>query len=293
MSRETEILITGAKGQLGNEIKDISGSYDLKFLFTDIEELDLTNKKDLDLFLSENNVDFIINCSAFTAVDDAESNEDEARLINKDAVRNLVDCSEKYSIKLIHISTDYVFDGKSFIPYKEDHPTNPQTIYGKTKLEGEQEILNSDIQALIIRTSWLYSAYGKNFVKTILRLGNERPDLSVVYDQKGTPTYAGDLGKAILEIVSQCIVNPEMFIKGIYNYSNEGVCSWYDLAIEIINIANINCIINPIETKDYPTPAIRPPYSVLNKEKIRTTFGLTIPYWKDSLKVCIGKISRQ
>jgi len=287
MNEKPSILVTGCKGQLGSEIRDLSGSYDLGFFFTDIDELDLLNNNDLNNFFLNNKVDHIINCAAYTAVDKAESEEDKARQINRDAVMNLIHCAEKYSAGLIHVSTDYVFDGKGNTPYTEDHPVNPLTIYGKTKLEGEERILNSDARAMIIRTSWLYSSYGNNFVKTIFRLGKERDELGVVNDQTGTPTYARDLGKAILDITDKCVNDPGMFIGGIYHYSNEGACTWYDLAVEIIKLTGIECNIKAIGTVDYPTPAERPGYSVLSKEKIKETFSITVPEWRESLRECL------
>ncbi len=285
------ILVTGADGQLGSEIRNLASNYNnFNFIFTDVKNLDITNINDVEEFFAHHPIDYIINCAAYTAVDKAESNYDSANLINVIGVKNLVALSEKYSSKLIHISTDYVFDGTNHKPYVETDATNPASVYGKTKLEAEKIILNSSINAIIIRTSWLYSSFGNNFVKTMIKLGSERKELNVIFDQIGTPTYAFDLGKAILDIVEQSTQNNNKFSQGIYHFSNHGVCSWYDFAIEIMELANINCRINPIESKDYPTPAKRPFYSVLNKSKIQNTFNISIPYWKDSLKQCIKKI---
>ncbi len=285
------ILVTGADGQLGNEIRNLASNYNnLNFIFTDVNNLDITNINDVEEFFTSQPIDYIINCAAYTAVDKAESNYNSANLINVTGVKNLVALSKKYSTKLIHISTDYVFDGTNHKPYVETDATNPDSVYGKTKLEAEKIILNSAINAIIIRTSWLYSSFGNNFVKTMIRLGSERNELNVIFDQIGTPTYAFDLGKAILDIVEQSTQNNIKFSQGIYHFSNHGVCSWYDFAIEIMKLANINCKINPIESKDYPTPAKRPFYSVLNKSKIQNTFNISIPYWKDSLRQCIKKI---
>ncbi len=282
------ILVTGSYGQLGSEIKELSSDYkELKFLFTDVDTLDITNFKRLENFFDENQVDFVINCAGYTNVDKAETDKDAAYLINAAAVKYLAELTNKKSAKLIHISTDYVFDGTGNEPYKEDDATNPTSVYGETKLQGELEILAKAKDAIIIRTSWLYSSYGNNFVKTMLRLGKERNELNVVSDQTGNPTYAKDLAKVILDIINNSSDNSENFIPGIYHYSNEGICSWYDFAAEIFKIANISCKINPIKTRDFPTPAKRPFYSVLNKSKIKSTFGITIPHWKDSLnKFC-------
>ena len=278
------ILVTGSKGQLGSEIRELSSNYDYKFFFTDRDSLDITNEKDMQEFVQTNNINTIINCAAYTAVDKAEADIDNANKINHLAVKSLAEMSKEKNIKLIHISTDYVFDGKNYKPYKEDDKTNPNGIYGKTKLAGEvglQEI--NPKNSIIIRTSWVYSSFGANFVKTMLRLGKEKESLGVIFDQVGTPTYARDLAKAILDILPN-IKNEAV---EIYNYSNEGVLSWYDFAKEIMNLANLKCNVNPIETKEYPTPAKRPHYSLLNKSKIKKEFNITIPYWKDSLEECL------
>jgi dTDP-4-dehydrorhamnose reductase len=232
----------------------------------------------------------IINCAAYTAVDKAESDEINADLVNRKAVKKLALVSKELSIKLIHISTDYVFDGKSYKPYLEEFQTNPQSIYGKTKLEGEKELINiNPPNSIIIRTSWVYSYYGNNFVKTMLKLGKEKESLGVIYDQVGTPTYAKDLARMIYEIIPQ-IENSKV---EIYNYSSEGVLSWYDFAKEIMRMAKLTCKVNPIETKDYPTPAKRPHYSLLNKNKIKSTFNIEIPYWKDGLDDCLKRLGER
>jgi dTDP-4-dehydrorhamnose reductase len=283
------ILITGAKGQLGSEIKELSPLYkDLKFTFTDVEELDITNYDALGKYFSKNKFDCIINCAGFTAVDKAESEKASAILLNATAVKYLAEYSSGQNALFVHVSTDYVFDGKNCKPYVEGDMTNPKTVYGKSKLDGEVEVIFNAQKAIIFRTSWLYSSYGSNFVKTILRIAKEKGELRVIDDQVGSPTYAGDLAKAILDIVPTYKAESK---SEIFNYSNEGVASWYDFAKEITEIANIKCDITPIETKDYPTPAARPLYSVLNKSKIRKQFNLVIPYWKDSLKECIKKIN--
>jgi len=285
------ILITGSNGQLGNEIKALTSQYpDYHFIFTDIGELDITEYQQIDLFFKENKISYIINCAAYTAVDKAESEIDTARYINVNAVKYLSQIARKNHAFMIHISTDYVFDGKNFKPYTENDLICPTSAYGKTKAEGETEVRNYAEKAIIIRTSWLYSSFGNNFVKTILKYGKERGKLNVVFDQIGTPTYAGDLAKTILDIIPQLNTKSEI---DTYHFSNEGVCSWYDFAKEIVELSDFECIINPIETKDYPLPAPRPHYSVLDKSKIKNEFNISIPYWKDSLKNCYRIINEQ
>ncbi len=285
------ILVTGANGQLGSEIRDIAKQNEkLQFVFTDVNELDISDFVALENFISANKFDFIVNCAAYTAVDKAETDKENAYKVNVTAVKNLAQISAKYQIKFIHVSTDYVFDGSNHIPYKEDEPTCPTSVYGQSKLDGETEVLNSDANALIIRTSWLYSSVGNNFAKTIKRLASQRNELTVIFDQIGTPTYAGDLADAIVSIINQSIDKPENFKTGIYHFSNEGVCSWYDFAVEIVKFCGLNCKVKPIESKDFPTPTKRPHYSVLNKAKIKATFNLTIPYWRDSMEVCLRKL---
>ena len=284
------ILVTGSNGQLGSEIKSISSDYSYNFFFTDRNNIDITSKDSIKEFCKTNNINVIINCAAYTAVDKAQSDEINADLINRKAVKKLALVSQELNIKLIHISTDYVFDGKNFKPYCEEFQTNPQSIYGKTKLDGENELLDiNPLNSIIIRTSWVYSYYGNNFVKTMLRLGKEKEELGVIFDQIGTPTYAKDLAKIILDIVPQ-IDNQKV---EIYNYSNEGVLSWYDFAKEIMKMAKLNCKINPIETYQYPTPAKRPHFSLLNKNKIKSTFNIEIPYWKDGLDDCLRRLGER
>ena len=278
------ILITGTNGQLGSEIKAISSNYSYNFFFTDRSNIDITSKDNIKAFCQINNINVIINCAGYTAVDKAESDEINADLINRKAVKKLALVSKELNIKLIHISTDYVFDGKNFKPYIEEFQTSPQGIYGKTKLDGENEMRDINPKnSIIIRTSWVYSSFGNNFVKTMLRLGREKESLGVIFDQVGTPTYAKDLAKTILDIIPR-ITNEKV---EIYNYSNEGVLSWYDFAKEIMRMAKLNCKINPIETFQYPAPAKRPHFSLLNKSKIKSTFNIEIPYWKDSLDECL------
>jgi len=284
------VLITGSNGQLGSEIKELSSSYAGNYFFTCRDDLDITNKEAVKSFIEKNSIDVIINCAAYTAVDKAESDYENADKINRKAVKKLALISKEKNIKLIHISTDYVFDGKNYKPYNEDDVTNPQGVYGKTKLDGELEMIKINPKnSIIIRTSWIYSSYGNNFVKTMLRLGKEKEELGVIFDQIGTPTYAKDLAKAILDIIPK-IQNSKF---KIYNYSNEGVLFWYDFAKEIMRMAKLNCVINPIETKEYPTPAKRPYYCLLNKSKIKQTFNITIPYWKDSLDECLRKMGER
>jgi dTDP-4-dehydrorhamnose reductase len=282
------ILVTGANGQLGSEIRDIqSGFPEYVFLFTDIDTLDITDAKAIQKTINVFKPQIVINCAAYTAVDKAESDKKLADLINVNAPELLAIACEKSKAVLIHISTDYVFDGKSYRPYKEtDHP-KPTGYYAKTKLDGENEIQINSSRSVIIRTSWLYSSFGKNFVKTILHYAKERGKLNVVYDQVGSPTYARDLANAILKIIPDAL---NLNNHEIFHYANEGALSWYDFAQAIVELAGIPCEISAIESKDYPTPAPRPHYSVLNKNKFKTTFGIEIPFWRDSLKSCLEKM---
>jgi len=276
------ILVTGANGQLGSELQALATAHsEYDFVFTGRRELDLSSSESIKNFFKERQFDVIINCTAYTAVDKAESDEEMAYAINHKAVETLAIIAKEKNISLIHISTDYVFDGSSFKPYIEDEPTNPQSIYGSSKLAGEEALQSINPEnSLIIRTSWVYSSFGNNFVKTMLRLGREREELGVIFDQVGTPTYARDLASAILTIIPQ-LSNDDV---EILHYSNEGVCSWYDFAIAIFEMQSITCHVNPIETKAYPTPATRPHYSLLNKTKIKENYTVTIPYWRDSLR---------
>lgn len=283
-----KILVTGENGQLGSELKELSSAYPQHdFIFADRNTLDLSNLCKLEDYFDDKTFDVIINCAAYTAVDKAESDEELANTINHRAVSLLAKIAKKKNISLIHISTDYVFDGKNFSPYIETDPTDPQGIYGRTKRDGENAILEvSPKNSIIIRTSWVYSSFGNNFVKTMLRLGKERDSLGVIFDQVGTPTYARDLAKTILDILPQ--INNES--PEIYHYSNEGVASWYDFAQVIFKLTNIACEVTPITTDQYPTPATRPHYSLLNKNKIKEHFGISIPYWKNSLKECLNQL---
>ncbi len=285
------ILVTGANGQLGRAIKRLSEKEkEFSFYFTDVEELDITSPEVLDDFFENNQVDYIVNCAAYTAVDKAETDKENAYLLNAMAPLNLLKQAEQHNAKLIHISTDYVFDGTNFRPYIEADEPNPQSQYGFTKLQGETNI-NYSPNVMIIRTSWLYFSSGNNFVKTVLHLANGKDKLTIVADQIGTPTYAGDLADAIFKIIYHSGKN-KFFANGIYHYSNEGVCSWYDFAKAILEIKKIEKPIIPITTEDFPTLAPRPFYSVLSKNKIKNTFDLTIPYWRESLEKCFQKENR-
>ena len=285
------ILITGSNGQLGNCIAKLQSDFpQYKFLFADLPEMDITDKKSIADFVetrratSLQNIDFIINCAAYTAVDKAETDEALCRKVNVEGVRCLAEFAKENNAHLVHISTDYVFNGENFLPLTEEMPTSPIGVYGITKLEGENAFRFSGANGIIIRTSWLYSEFGNNFVKTMLRLGKERGELNVISDQVGTPTYAGDLAEIILKSLPQ--IEKKAGVE-TYHFSNEGVASWYDFSKEIFSLAGLLVKVNPIETTAYPTPAKRPHYSVLNKGKIKKDFGVEIPYWKEPLRVCI------
>lgn len=286
--KSNRILVTGANGQLGSEVRAISGKYpEFDFFYTTRRELDICDQNAVEKFVSRNNINSIINCAAYTAVDKAESEQELADKINHLAVKALAEISLKYDIKLIHISTDYVFDGNSYRPYTETDIPNPQSVYGKTKLDGERAMQKiNPANSIIIRTSWVYSSYGNNFVKTMLHLGKERKELSVIFDQIGTPTNAGDLAKTILKILPK-VKNDSV---EIFHYSNEGVCSWYDFATTIFELAGFSTKVNAIETWQYHTIAKRPFYSILNKSKIKETYQLEIPYWKDLLNGYLKKM---
>ncbi len=281
------ILITGCNGQLGNEMQllekeDAANNY----FNTDVAELDITDVEAIEQFLAANNIDGIVNCAAYTAVDKAEANEEFCTLLNAEAPGYLAHAIEKRGGWMIQISTDYVFDGTQHIPYQEDEDTCPNSVYGRTKLVGEFNVLKLCQQSMVIRTAWLYSTFGNNFVKTMIRLGNERPELGVIADQIGTPTYARDLARIIMTAISKGIQ------PGIYHFTNEGVASWYDFTKAIHRLAGITtCHVRPLHTSEYPTAAQRPPYSVLDKTKIKQTYGIEIPYWEESLKECIDKLT--
>ncbi|MDR1331460.1 MAG: dTDP-4-dehydrorhamnose reductase [Tannerella sp.] len=280
------ILVTGANGQLGNAVRaSVSGRRDCIFHFTDVDTLDLCDAVQLSAFVEANRVSHILNCAAYTAVDRAEDDAEACMRINRDAVQCLGMIAGARGIRVIHLSTDYVFDGRSVRPYREDDATNPQSVYGASKLAGEEALLAACPDAVIIRTAWLYSEYGKNFFRTMLRLGSERRTVDVVSDQIGTPTYAGDLAGAML-----AIVDSPAFVPGIYHYSNEGACSWYDFAAAIMKRAGLDCLVMPVATCEYPTRAVRPAYSVLCKDKIRQTYGMEIPGWEAGLEKAVRRI---
>jgi dTDP-4-dehydrorhamnose reductase len=281
------ILITGAKGQLGSELKEVSKNfYGYDFIFTDIDSLDITSLEKISEFIKKSKPDWIINCAAYTLVDKAEVEPDQALLINGTAVKNITEAIRGSECRFIHVSSDYVYDGSSNVPYNENITANPLSAYGRSKLAGEKYALLHN-GSMIIRTAWLYSSFGNNFVKTILRNAADKESLKVVFDQTGTPTYAADLAGAIMNIISGVIRNQIAMNSGIYNYSNEGVCSWYDFAREIIKESGLTCRVLPVLTKDYPQAAKRPVYSVLDKSKIKENYGLSIPHWRDSLIKCL------
>jgi dTDP-4-dehydrorhamnose reductase len=289
----SKILITGSKGQVGQELQFLAKSSTHQFIFAGVGDLDITNADAVNAFFNKYRFDYCINCAAYTAVDKAESDVDLAHSINVDGVRHLAQACAAHNTMLLHLSTDYVYHNAQNTPFKEDDATQPQGVYAQTKLDGELAASHIHPATMIIRTSWVYSSYGHNFVKTMLRLGSERRQLNVVFDQIGTPTYARDLAHVLLTIIlqiengstsrSQCY--------GIFHFSNEGVCSWYDFAKAVFKQSNISCEVFPIETADYPTPAKRPPFSVLNKGKIKRTLGITIPHWEDGLARCLAAMA--
>ena len=281
------ILITGANGQLGNEMRRLGAVSPNEYLFTDVAELDITDKAAVAEFVKSNNVEIIVNCAAYTNVDKAEDDEATAELINATAVRNLAEAVKAVDGTLFHVSTDYVFGSEGNTPRTEDMPTNPLGVYGKTKLHGEQAIAEVGAKAIIIRTAWLYSEFGNNFLKTMLRLTAEKESLNVVFDQVGSPTYAGDLALAIFSIIEGGVYAGN---EGVYHFSNEGVCSWYDFATEIAAAAGHECIVMPCHSNEFPSKVTRPPFSVLDKTKIKTTFGIEIPHWRDSMLYCLERL---
>lgn len=280
------ILITGCNGQLGNEMQLLEEANSQHTYFnTDVAELDITDSAAIEKFVNENQIDGIVNCAAYTAVDKAEDNQELCRLLNTVAPGYLAAAVEKRGGWLIQVSTDYVFDGTNHTPYTEDEPTCPNSVYGSTKLDGEKAAQQACSRTMIVRTAWLYSTFGNNFVKTMIRLGKEKPELGVIFDQIGTPTYARDLAVALFAAINQGVV------PGIYHFSNEGVISWYDFTKAIHRIAGItSCHVRPLHTAEYPTPANRPHYSVLDKTKIKQTYNIEVPYWEESLKECILKL---
>ena len=285
------ILVTGAKGQLGCEMQRLGMVSPNNYFFTDIAELDITDAQAVMNAVKTASIDVIVNCAAYTNVDKAESDEATAELINATAVGNLARAMKEVGGTLFHVSTDYVFGCDGNTPRTEDMPLNPLGVYGRTKLHGEQAILESGCKAIIIRTAWLYSEFGNNFLKTMMRLTAEKEQLNVVFDQVGTPTYAGDLALAIFSIIEAGVYEGN---EGIYHFSNEGVCSWYDFAVEIATAAgNTACRINPCHSSEFPSPVTRPSYSVLDKTKIKNTFDIDIPHWRESMEYCIKRIKAQ
>ncbi|MDR0698607.1 MAG: dTDP-4-dehydrorhamnose reductase [Tannerella sp.] len=277
------ILVTGSKGQLGTALYNISGCFaGFKMYFADVDTLDILNKSSVESVIESRRIGVVINCAAYTAVDKAEDDADMCMRVNCEAVRNIGEVAASTGAKVIHVSTDYVFDGENTRPYREDDAENPLSVYGKSKLAGEQALLSVCHDAVIIRTAWLYSETGNNFVKTMLRLGAERDAVNVVADQQGAPTYAADLADAI-----KTIVMSGKFVPGIYHYSDEGLCTWYDFAVKIFELTGMACRVNPIPATGYPVRAARPTYSVLDKTKIRETYGVITPEWEDSLKNCL------
>ena len=280
------ILVTGANGQLGNEMQVLaSENLQHTYFFTDVQELDICDELAVYAYVSEHKIDIIVNCAAYTAVDKAEDNVELCDKLNNIAPGYLARAAQANGAAMIQVSTDYVFDGTAHIPYTEEEPTCPASVYGSTKLAGEQNVMDHCEKAMVIRTAWLYSIYGNNFVKTMIRLGQERDSLGVIFDQIGTPTYANDLAQAIFAAINKGVV------RGIYHFSDEGVCSWYDFTIAIHRLAGIaSCKVKPLHTADYPAKAPRPHYSVLDKTKIKDTFGIEIPHWEESLKRCINQL---
>lgn len=280
------ILVTGANGQLGNEMQVLAReNLQHTYFFTDVQELDICDEQAVYAYVSEHKIDIIVNCAAYTAVDKAEDNVELCDKLNNIAPGYLARAAQANGAAMIQVSTDYVFDGTAHIPYTEEEPTCPASVYGSTKLAGEQNVMDHCEKAMVIRTAWLYSIYGNNFVKTMIRLGQERDSLGVIFDQIGTPTYANDLAQAIFAAINKGVV------RGIYHFSDEGVCSWYDFTIAIHRMAGIaSCKVKPLHTADYPAKAPRPHYSVLDKTKIKDTFGIEIPHWEESLKRCINQL---
>ena len=279
-------LITGANGQLGTELHEIlEREFPGQTLYTDVQELDLTNAKAVDSYVANNEITHIVNCAAYTAVDRAEEEKMLCAAVNTDAVKNLAMAADANGAKIIHISTDYVFDGTNHRPYRESDKVNPISQYGTTKRKGEPLLLALAPQAIIIRTAWLYSAHGKNFVKTMLRLADSQPEIKVVCDQIGTPTFARDLARAVVKVLQS-----HQWVPGIYHFTDEGAASWYDFAKAIFRIAGKDVKVTPIPTEDYPTPASRPSYSILDRTRIKATYGIEIPHWEEALADCLRQL---
>ena len=289
----TKILITGSGGQVGRELQQLGADFpEADFVFATRNSLDITDAPAVRDLFAEGRFDYCINCAAYTAVDKAESEKDRARAINVGGVQNIATACKDHQCRLIHLSSDYVYDNGYNRPLVESDPVNPQSVYARTKLKGDQIALEILPDSLIIRTSWVYSSFGHNFVKTMLRLGRERDSLNIVFDQVGTPTYARHLAAALLQIIDRLRTREVVAEGGIYHYSNEGVCSWYDFALAIFELEGISCEVRPIVSREFPTPARRPHYSVLNKQKIRETFGLSISHWRKGLEDCLSVIEK-
>ena len=284
------ILVTGGNGQLGQELQRLAKGSEHTFLFTDVAELDITDLSAVERYFAEKKINVCINCAAYTAVDKAETDEATAIRINVTGAENLGKACATQGAVLFHISTDFVFDGASGKLYTETDAPNPLGVYGATKLKGEQKALAANPKTYVVRTAWLYSSFANNFVKTMLRLGEERKELGIVADQVGTPTYAADLAKALLQMLEK---EPGPAAFGVYHYSNEGVASWYDFAVAIFEMGGLQVKVNPIPTEAYPVPAKRPSYSVLDKRKIKESFGLSVPHWRNSLKQCLAELQSQ
>ena len=282
-----KILITGAHGQLGSALSSLLQSTPYNVVCTDYDSLDITNSEAVESFIGEGKFDYIVNCAAYTQVDRAEEDADNADLLNHIAVANIANAALNCGGRVIHISTDYVFDGNHFVPYVESDEPAPRSVYGSTKLAGERDLFDIAPDSIVVRTAWLYSATGNNFVKTMLRLGKEKDSIRVVYDQIGSPTYAPDLAFAILTIIES-----ETWVPGVYHFTNEGVISWYDFTKAIFRISGVHCEVSPILSSEYKTLAVRPHYSVLDKSKIKSVFGVNIPYWEDSLQLCIKLLNK-
>jgi dTDP-4-dehydrorhamnose reductase len=280
-----KILVIGAKGQLGSELQELSKNYPFHFFFYDVAEMDITNKGLVDQEIAKIKPDYLINCAAYTAVDKAEADKELAFAINAEAVKYLAQACTVNQVRFIHISTDYVFSGEGKEPYREEDVLDPINVYGQSKLKGEEEAVSGNKEAIIIRTAWVYSVYGNNFVKTMMRLLSSKAELNVVADQVGSPTYAHDLAEAIMQIISS-----GKWVPGVYHFTNDGIISWFEFANEIKNHSGFSCTINAIPTEQYPTPARRPRYSVLDKTKIQNTFGIKLKNWKESLKECLSKM---
>jgi len=291
MSRK-KVLVTGSDGQLGSSLLKLHNEYhSLELITSDLHNLDISSAEQVQNFITAKQYDFVVNCAAYTGVDKAEQNESTAFSINQLGSKNLAEACEDLKIPLVHMSTDYVFSGESNIPYIESDLTGPLTAYGRSKLAGEKCVLDSGVYGLIIRTSWLFSEFSSNFVKSMIRLGGQRKDLGVVFDQVGSPTYAGDLARSILEILNGYTEGSLVLEKAkVYHYCNHGVCSWYDLAEAVMDFAGLDCKIHPITTEEFPLPAKRPPYSVLNTRQFRDKFNIDIPHWRSSLAICINNL---